>query len=89
MTIKVDRVVLHQRGIFWYYKLREVKPYYNEFTKSMNVYVDCWYLGIQLGGKLWGSEYHEYDGMRAEAFNILGLRFIKGTDYVWEDLGNV
>lgn len=87
MIIKLNRFVRHCKGIFWYYRFKEVEPYYNEHTKSVNVSVDCWYIGVQLGGTVWGKEEHYYDGMTATVINILGLRFIKGYDYEWEDLG--
>ena len=86
---KSKRFIYHCKGIFFYYKFRDEKPYYNKHTKSMNAWRDCWYVGVQLGGTLWGREEFEYDGMKATAFNVLGVRFFKGYDYEWEDLGNV
>lgn len=90
MIIKLNRFVRHCKGIFWYYRFKEVEPYYNETTKSVNVYVDCWYIGIQLitGNDKWfGYEELYYDGMTAKVITILGVKFIKGYDYEWEDLG--
>lgn len=90
MPIKVDRFVRHCRGIFWYYRVDPTEPYYNDHTKSMNEWVDCWYVGIQLitGKDRWfGYEEFYYDGMTAKVLTILGVKFIKGYDYEWEDLG--
>lgn len=86
---EAKRILFHSRGIFFYYKFKDEPTYYNEHTKSLNDYRHEWYVGIQLGGKLWGREDLRYDGFCASIFNILGLRILKGYSYEWEDLGDL
>lgn len=81
------RIILHCRGIFFYYKFKDEPTYYNDYTKSMNNYRHEWFVGIQLNGESWGKEDTRYDGHTATVWNFLGLRFIKGYSYEWEDLG--
>ena len=81
------RFVYHSKGIFFYYRFKEVDPYYNEYTKSKNIYRDGWYVGVQLHNKMFEYETSYYDGMEVTALTILGIRFIKGYDYEWENLG--
>ncbi len=82
------RFILHAKGLFFYYKFKTEPTYYNDSTNSINDYRHEWYVGVQLDGKLWGKEDIRYDGYHATVINILGLRFIKGYSYEWEDLGN-
>lgn len=86
----IERFVVHCKGIFFYYKHKDHEPYYNERTKSMNEYRDNWYVGIQLrtGNDKW-FDYEDlyYDGMTAKILTVFGVKFIKGYDYDWKDLG--
>lgn len=83
---KPKRFVYHCRGIFFYYKIKEAAPYYNENTKSMNAWRDNWYVAIQLRNKLFEYENSYYDGMEVTCLTILGIGFLKGYDYEWENL---
>lgn len=87
---KAKRFVYHCKGVFFYYRFVDEDPYYNKHTQSMNAWRDSWYVGVQLrtGNDKW-FDYEDlyYDGMTAKVVTILGVKFIKGYDYDWEDLG--
>jgi len=57
----------------------------------VNSWTDRWYVGVQLitrNDKWFDYEDLYYSGMTAKVLTILGVKFIKGYDYDWEDLGN-
>lgn len=86
----LERFVVHCKGIFFYYKHKDEETYYNDHTKSLNNYRHCWYIGVQLrtGNDKW-FDYEDlyYDGMTAKILTVFGVKFIKGYDYDWKDLG--